>query len=201
MNDQAESWESPLIQLDDLLKQHSIGAVATAIEKKGILGWDRFGRLTTFQPDSEEANKALNFLADQYKWEINYRNIQADEQSPLDRWDPEEGGPPAWGWKRTDFPDFKAISNDLVSNGSFKNTKNSRGINPKGQNYNLRVIGALVGFIKGNISPSGHPDYEPLKGFKGIADLISNKFGIGGEESLARRLSEGEKALQEAMVD
>lgn len=54
-----------LVTLFDLLRDGCTPAqLATAIEKHGVSGWDRFGRFGTFKPTSDGAGSALDILAD-----------------------------------------------------------------------------------------------------------------------------------------
>ena len=58
--DQHDLQRPDYLSLGEAFKQASPGAIATAIEKSGIFGWDRFGRWKEFKPDSKEAGRALD---------------------------------------------------------------------------------------------------------------------------------------------
>ena len=54
-----------LVTFFELLRQgYTVAQLATAVEKHGATGWDRYGRYGSFLPASEGARSALDALAD-----------------------------------------------------------------------------------------------------------------------------------------
>ena len=86
-----------------------ISTLATAIERHGIQGWDRFGRLKTFKDEQGEYKAALDALAALYAWESDFDNIQATEMSPIDAADGLPYSIFDMGWPADQVPDFDKI--------------------------------------------------------------------------------------------
>ena len=78
-----------LVSLFDLLRKgYTPAQLATAVEKHGVSGWDRFGRFGQFKPTSDGARSALDSLA-AYQSALNEAYERADQE--LDN--PEPGDP------------------------------------------------------------------------------------------------------------
>jgi hypothetical protein len=76
--------ERSFLSLFDLYRiKTRISTLATAIERHGIQGWDRYGRFKTFKAEQPEAQAALDALATQLAWDWNLDNCQSSDQSPL----------------------------------------------------------------------------------------------------------------------
>ena len=73
-----------LIELLDRPLCITIGQIATAIENRGVYGWDRFGRFAKSDKKNAIKENALDALAKLW------REQQAWEEDPKN-WDPEEG--------------------------------------------------------------------------------------------------------------
>ena len=69
-----------LVTLFDLLHDGCTPAqLASAVEKHGVSGWDRFGRFGQFKPTSDGARSALDTLAD-YHSALNDAYERADQE-------------------------------------------------------------------------------------------------------------------------
>jgi hypothetical protein len=91
-----------------------IGTLASAIEKKGIQGWDRFGRFKEFTLEESIGDDAvrlagvLDTLAEQYAWDG-----EPGTESPIEEYDRYacDGRRYSldWGWLESKMPLFSAI--------------------------------------------------------------------------------------------
>lgn len=179
-----------------------IETLASAIEDHGIQGWDRFGRFKTFTSGStgDDAVRyayVLNVLAKQHQCD----EVPTQGRSPLDEAEDYAGSGHAfeYGWPEGHAAlDFSAIVAAAAGQPA-EPTKQSSG-NGKGENYNLNLIGALVGFITGEISPNAHPDYDKAGGMKKLGKLLANKYDTASAEVYARRLSVGVQAMKDAQA-
>jgi len=81
-----------LVTLFDLLRKgYTPAQLATAVEKHGVTGWDRFGRFGPFKPTSDGARSALDTLAD-YHSALNDAYERADQElANLEPGDPYPG--------------------------------------------------------------------------------------------------------------
>jgi hypothetical protein len=92
--------------LAEALREHSPGAVATALEEKGCYGYDRFGRLVHLTGKGVEIVLSLvsEFYVTEIKWRKDYRNFDPDTntydlspmQSAVDS--PNDSGYWSYGW-------------------------------------------------------------------------------------------------------
>jgi hypothetical protein len=108
--------EVTLVTLSDLLRDGvAIPALATAIEKIGIYGWDKCGRFGNVGDDGKEI--ALNLLAKQLAWEGDpLPDKSGDSRSPRELSDDDSNG--EFGhfcWPAGELPDFDAIDHEYVS--------------------------------------------------------------------------------------
>lgn len=178
----------------------SVGVLAQAVEGVGVQGWDRYGRFRKFAKDDDECRCALNALAYVYSWQLSEEYGSPEVESPVEGAldSPQLNNPLLHGWMRQDLPDLKAIGAglDLRKDVARQVFGQSGGVN-KGQRMDLLLVGALYQFIKGNVSPEGHPDFENKQA---LAALLDNKFGgvAGKAGSLEKKLKEAEDALRDA---
>jgi hypothetical protein len=98
--------------IGQLLEHYEIGALATAIEKNGIYGTDRFGRKRPFRSDEEEAKLVLAGLAEQFRWECC--GDPDVELSPADHSDEAWEVPlhlrwTTYGWPEDELPDVGEV--------------------------------------------------------------------------------------------
>jgi len=101
--------------LADALREHSPGAVATALEDKGCFGYDQFGRIIHLTGDL--VKPALSLVAEFYRTEVNwfkdYRNFNPEtdafDHSPME-WlidCPNDSGFWSYGWvAENNIPNF-----------------------------------------------------------------------------------------------
>jgi hypothetical protein len=142
--DHQEPQSPDYLSLGKAFKQASPGAIATAIEKTGIFGWDRFGRWRQFKPDSKEAGRALDAIADVYDYESDPERSIRDEEHPLDAgamypgylWE-------LFGWPIGSVPEFVEDTPSRVPQTPARTAGETR----RKQSY-LKVIDALLSHIK-----------------------------------------------------
>jgi len=202
MDDIEDEMPEPVFHpLYDLLcypRKVGIATLATAIEDQGIHGWDRFGRFRKFtlSDDPEKLlDGALKALAEQQTWDNNCGNCQADEQSPVDRYDPGWDGS-GWfgmGWRENDLPDFKAIEAEQAA--APVQPKHAPA-NIKGENHSMRLIGALLEVIDGTALGEKHPQYESAQQLAGELEVVY-KARIGTAGSLVKKFTEARQKLQD----
>ena len=179
----------------------SIATLATAIEKEGIQGWDRFGRFDTFKVDDPkdpemQAAGALRCLELQYVWDGNVDNCQAHEESPLDRYAPDgdRGSGFGMGWREGFLPDFSTYAAEQAS-APVRPVRNPSA-DAKAEGNNLRIIGGLLAFIKGELGNSKHADFKTERD---LIDLLADKLeGYGGTKSrnLQEKFAEAKRLLK-----
>ena len=167
--------ENPFLDLGKLLQYTRSGpaVLATAIENHGIQGWDRFGRFRSFEATSPQGLLALDALAHARSLYLERGTYQLDElfdfpfdtfgwlsdimpklESPPSTWPPSPGEPPG-------HPESQAREVKI---------RKTRDL--------MHVIGALLMFIRGDVSESKHPDYE---GQTKLIDFLDSKFdGFSG---------------------
>lgn len=168
-----------------LRRDITTGTLATAIEKDGIDGWDRYGRMKHYAPDSAEAQEALDLLADQAAY-----TGEPGVQSPLDRADmyPEAG---FWrlGWLDENLPKFDEIAAGQMVDPRPQSTA-------KRQNADLAIIGSLLLFISGKIGTKRHPEFETEAKLIG---LLTDK--MAGYPGLSKRNLEDKFAQAKKVID
>jgi len=143
--DEVESEERIFVSIGHLLeypRKVSIATLATAIERKGISGWDRFGRFMSCKVDDPKDDKkmvseALDHLAYLLNWESEYH---PNEQSPIDLWDGSFTSPLNMGWYADESPDFAVIATE--SKGQAKRPTKQR--SPRAETTDLNIIAVLV---------------------------------------------------------
>ncbi len=107
-----EDAGNPFISIGELLcKKISVATLATAIEKRGIYTWDRFGRFCICSKEDREP--ALNHLAGVHEWEMQRDGAppggHADQQHPVDASAGLLTPFSTYGWAKEVLPDFETI--------------------------------------------------------------------------------------------
>ncbi len=167
----------------------SIATLATAIERNGIQGWDRFGRFKTFKQDEAMFERALDFLASEAAFNTEGRH----EQSPFERAADDFEGP-CFGWREGALPDFKAIEAEQA--GAPVQPKRNPSADIKAEGNNLRIIGGLLAYIKGELGNSSHPDFKTEGD---LIDVLADKLeGYAGlkPRNLQDKFAEAKRLLK-----
>ena len=112
-----------LVTLYDLLQRgHTVAQLATAIERHGIAGWDRFGRYSakTSNKNSEMAQDALAALAAFWKYQIAFEaeveaELSASAELDIGRAIEDFGEWPEvpihhFGWSQEQLPDIGSVA-------------------------------------------------------------------------------------------
>lgn len=197
MNTQRPDFKSIL----SLLKAGvPVGVLAQAVEMAGVEGWDRYGRWCKSDEKSESSKLALDALALVYSWSNKFH--RPEELSPLDDAEnsPEDGSPLHFGWSVMNLPNFASIESGLTLKQDVgKKIAGQAGGESKGEKMDLRLIGALYKFIKGEFSPHVHEDFVDQRKFVRLLDnKLDSAAGTAGslEKKLKRAIDELDSALQ-----
>jgi hypothetical protein len=162
--------EKPFLDLGQLLLYADCrpDQLATAIEKHGIQGWDRFGRFTSFSSTSPQGQQALDALAHARSLYLEKGTYKLEEfvDAPFDR----------FGWLSDVMPDLDlASSAGPASPDEPPEHRKAQAKEIKIRNARelTHVIGALLMFIRGEVSEHKHPDYA---GQTKLIDLLDAEF-------------------------
>lgn len=122
-----DDGEVVLETLEVLLKRGiPVATLATAVEKAGVFGWDRYKRFGEL--DESGKKKALDLLAKQADWETDPLSRTADDpRSPLERSRDDVDGPFGhYGWPSGKVPDFESLNQTYLEEQNRKPTKAKR---------------------------------------------------------------------------
>jgi hypothetical protein len=123
--------------------------LATAIEKCGVWGWDRFGRLTFFKSNEPGAAEAIQLLEAEANHEADPQEESPFEESERRR----DRRYREHGWKPDDLPDFATIRRDQPAGQRPESIE-------KTYQTDLAIIGALLSVIKGDPPFQKHPEFQ-----------------------------------------
>lgn len=179
----------------------AIGILATAIEEKGVQGWDRFGRFKTFKADSsdpeiaEKYNKVLDTLAEQHEWDQDPQP-DYDSRSPMEEADafPDLANWLNFGWLENDLPNFSEFSSESASQPAAPQKPSN--VNNKGEHHSMRLIAALLEVIDGKAFGNKHPDWKSAQDLAKELEAIYQT-RIGTADSLVKKFSAARKQLQD----
>lgn len=162
------------------------GTLATAIERSGIYGWDRFMRFRKFAPNSPEAAQALDALARQAQHDPDDR----ENQPPVER-DDGTGSFYSFGWPRDKLPEFAAIEGEDADAPAPPRRGSLRT-----ENATLAIVGGLLAFIFGELGNKRHPDFRSENQ---LIEFLEEKCkGYGG---LSKRNLQDKFAAAKALMD
>ncbi len=180
----------------------SIGDMASAIERGGVWGLDRYGRFLRFEGNSREALEALDALAQQYAFvseshlrdPSQYEEVplspleKADEFSPFIRYGWPGDRPPEFGGTEATHPPVPSALRGRAAGGTVK-----------GANADLRVIGALYAVIRGDDGGQKHPEFTTQAAL--IELLVKRYGGATGitHGNLTKKLPQALKELESAL--
>lgn len=164
-------------------RKAKVGTLATAIEKHGVQGWDRFGRFREFAAGTDDARAALDALAEQFAHDSD------EGLSPADLG--EFGGPiHRYGWLASKMPAFDAIDQEEQKAGP------PAPVRRRAENTDLRIIGCLLGIIKGEIAWPKHPNFKTEEDLIGcMVDEMGSLPGLR-MRTLQGRFAEAKRALK-----
>jgi hypothetical protein len=186
-----ESVGDSFASLYQLIVQGSmpLSRMAALIERQGISGVDRFGRLVQYAADSPQAARALDALAAQH----------LTVQRPLE---PDAIDRAEWEWVFDNFGWPLAAIEDVGSPlpGDAPQQAESRAATAKRATNELRLIGALLAFIRGEYTERQHPAYESDAK---LQELLHIKVAAAGfsPRHLQSVFSRAKQALAEATSD
>ncbi len=185
-----------------------VGTIATAIDRHGIYGYDKMGRLLPVGSDPWDQAGVLDLLR-KYIHVANGR--RTDALKVLD--DPEFA---KYGWPQEYLPDFAAIAAEPVtpivqsapaspippspevqsalSNASLSAVSTA---STKGENANLAIIGGLLAIIKGELGCQAHPDFNSQQQ---VIDLLTRELnGLNGtgERNLKQKFRDANILLED----
>lgn len=138
------------------------GQMADAIENTGFRGWDEYGRFLKFDQKSnkqqyDKASKsALLYIAIVWKWRVETSTEECGEDDP-------SGIIPlaGFGWYADELPSFGKTPLEQPKHGA-------AGGAMKGENYKLRIMGALIDLW------TGHAISPPEKTKAALASWLTN---------------------------
>lgn len=150
--------DDPLLRLGYLIFKLDVstGVLATAIEQHGVYSWDRYGRFKQFGPDSDVAQKALDQLAALHAARVS-AELDGDYDGPDWEMFSESGGD-YFCWPSSAAPDFKALS--VATHQEQAPPPRSAGAAAREENADLRMVGALLLYILGELGKPRHPSYS-----------------------------------------
>jgi hypothetical protein len=167
-----------IVRLADLVFMEEgpgIQALATAIERHGIWGWDRFQRFVFLAPPAatgketsaraQDSSHVLDLLAEESRRQIStgldvmkavLRGEPPPELSIEFNWELQP-----FGWKPDQLPDFPAIQaeQDPQTPAQLPGLRPAQG-NGKDTATLLRLIGALLHVLAGDDERRPHPDWH-----------------------------------------
>lgn len=202
-----ETRDAEWMSLEALLSMDegpSIGAIATAIEKGGIWGVDRYGRFRRFDGGSAEAREALDALAQQYAFmaEEHLRDAhQYDEppRSPLEMAD-EFSSFSRYGWPRDETREFDNFTSSEPPMPTSLRRLTEKGGTAKGEKADLHIIGALYAFIQGKDGADPHPNFTTQTA---LIECLAHRYaGVLGltRGNLERKLPNARRGLEYALA-
>lgn len=128
---ESTTGDDPFVTLYDLLWWQGIapGVVATAVSRRGIFGWDRYGRYAYFSPkDPAHLATPLDVIADAYR-----QLVAAEFQADLDGVD--EVALSNFGWPTSACPDLAAF---VVEHAKQRQPMTAK---PRDWNSTVRIVG------------------------------------------------------------
>jgi hypothetical protein len=161
----------------------SAGALADAIEREGVWGWDRFDRFRHFKEGHREREEALDRLARQVAADTDPRVEKPDLDPLYDTFF-------FYGWMARQRPDFAKLGE------SQQLAKPRPSDAAKIEKSDLGIIGALLYAVEGKANCSRHPDFPTAERL--IAHLAENMRGYRG---LSKRTLETRFAEARALID
>ena len=184
-----------------------IPLLASAVQRVGIQGRDKFGRLRFHQgQDDPNIASVLSALSVEFEapwyamvdWGGKADTSDASSAEIHKIFCSDEDGFLLWGWQQAVLPDFRAIRIDDEPPGVPQNAAASYGAFgglTRGDNYNMTLIGALLEVIDGTAGSSKHPDFKHNRQF---AEFIEEQFqgAAGTKDSLERKFSHAKTALK-----
>lgn len=150
-------WASPLQTLGRYLLMGSVevSGLATAIETLGIHGIDRFGRVTWHAPQSGDAQRVLDELANYFenRFRLGFYRDEVVQDSIYSE----------YGWMHTQTPDFKAIEIEHQRSqqigASQKTLPSQDEDSPNGAKSKMTLIAGLFALVDGRLTGRKHPEY------------------------------------------
>lgn len=182
------------VQIDDgpdivslgmlLSKGRSPAILATAIEKFGVHGWDRFGRFGLFGKNSPDERAALDALAAEFAAFSNDQPLPSEQDefdSPFS----------LCGWPADQLPKLDKIK---VRQRKLPRTQ----AGAREENATLRLVGALLEFIEGG--KAGRPAHPLYKDDPQLATelvkIVGDYPGLG-LSTIKRKFDRSRASLQE----
>jgi hypothetical protein len=154
------------------VENHSTGVLATAIEKNGVQGWDRYGRFGTFTKKTPEYQAALELIARQaqFEWCSLFQKGRTERSPAEASWDLNDATDfYRYGWLRHNLPNLAAIAK---AQGTQPGVPTEL-LDARSEKACLGTIGALLSFIEGDYGFEPHPQFQTEKA---LIAVLSKKF-------------------------
>jgi hypothetical protein len=180
-----------------VVRRISTAVLATAIEKHGLDGWDQCGRFRHFGPNTEpDVPNILKWLAEEWKFAIAPNCGHAHVQSPAEAaYEAGDSELDRYGWLTESLPDFEAIEASASALPS-PPTWHSK----KAENASLGIIGALLGFIRGDFSTHPHPDWQSQTALVDLlADACEKKVPGVSRSNLEKHFAKAKQLLKDRL--
>jgi hypothetical protein len=157
---------------------HSTGVLATAIEKHGVYGWDRYGRFRHFKPSDQpsgasgedyvgQALDCLAYIAERDEIPEAHPELTAAQSGRARPWF-------NCGWPEDELPDLDSIEAQQPVAPPRPSSL------AKKENSTLMVVAALLAFTKGELGVAQHPEYSSERQLIGLlADKMRGYPGMG----------------------
>lgn len=179
------------VSLNSLGDGVTVAALATAIEAEGIYTWDRFGRFSKYEKGTDESKKALDALARHYERYYGFHGGMPDDEEYEIDVDSPDSIFNLYGWSRAMLPDFAR------SESKFPRSP-ARPVHGKVEFNNLRIVGALLGCILGELGVDRHPDFGSQTDL--VRFLADKMAGFGGmsPRNLEDKFAKARQLLKES---
>jgi hypothetical protein len=94
-----------LYSVNDQIAKSNPQALATAIEREGIWGWDRYGRFVNFSIDTPDAKRIMDMIAVEHGYQIYGGQLSEEVEFYREQFDPDD---PArtFGWAKAVLPEL-----------------------------------------------------------------------------------------------
>ncbi len=185
--------ENPFLDLGQLL-YYTVGSpakLATAIENHGIQGWDKFGRFGSFEATSPQGQQALDALAVARSLFVEKGTYRLDEffDAPFD----------GFGWFSDVIPDLDLIAPAgpaAPDEPPGHSDSQARELKIRRARELTHVIGALLMFIRGEVSEHKHPEYSDQSNLIGFLDVKFDGFAGVSESNLTKLFADANSFMK-----
>jgi hypothetical protein len=161
------SEQNPFISLHELLysvnghtAKSNPQALATAIEREGIWGWDRYGRFVNFSIDTPDAKRIMDLIAEEHEYQISADPLPDEIAFYREQFDPDDLSR-GFGWA-------KAVLPELIANPDLpKSPIKRKSAETRERSTLYKLIAALCYGLEFDISESNKTRVNTLQDYLG----------------------------------